>query len=283
MRTSQKEGKAAEWISWHEGAHLISKKPKSATFDLIQDKIAAYFGIENKSVGTRFNWYPSDADWKPFHHDSAAFNPERAKNQNITVGISLGSTRELAFLSAKTGERIYFPQTNGMLFSFGRDVNIRYKHGINALHEADQTDKGRISIILWGQAPNVKEENNSPAMLTDDSRAQAQGHGFGFSMHAGKRRDDRRDERREERRDDRRDDRRDERRDDRRDNRGDDRRDDRREERRDDRRSRSRERDRDGRRGDSRDRRQHHRDDNQRGGSGWDNRDRDRDRDRDRR
>jgi hypothetical protein len=42
--------------------------------------MANYFGIAQKSVGTRFNWYTNSTDWKPFHHDSAAFNPERAKN-----------------------------------------------------------------------------------------------------------------------------------------------------------------------------------------------------------
>jgi hypothetical protein len=127
MRASQQEAKNrnAEWVSWHEGAHLISKNPNGCpSFQAIQDKIAGYFGIAQKSVGTRFNWYTSSKDWKPFHHDSAAFNPERAKNQNITVGVSFGDTRELAFLNAKNQTKVYFPQTNGMLFSFGRDVNI---------------------------------------------------------------------------------------------------------------------------------------------------------------
>jgi hypothetical protein len=43
------------------------------------------------------------------------------------VGVSFGASRELAFLHAKDGTRIYFPQTNGMLFSFGRDCNINWK------------------------------------------------------------------------------------------------------------------------------------------------------------
>lgn len=138
-----------------------------------------YFGIAQKSVGTRFNWYTSSSDWKPFHHDSAAFNPERARNQNITVGCSLGSTRELAFLSAKTGEKIYFPQVNGMMFAFGRDVNIKWKHAINALSEQEQKEdnKGRISIILWGLVTNTIEESDSPPLLTDNTR------GNGYSMH----------------------------------------------------------------------------------------------------
>ena len=67
----------SEWISWHEGAHLITNNPKgSKAYQQIQDKISAYFEIEHKSVGTRFNWYRDSKDWKPFHHDSAAFNPK---------------------------------------------------------------------------------------------------------------------------------------------------------------------------------------------------------------
>jgi hypothetical protein len=124
----QKDEKGSEWISWHEGAHLISKNPKgSPSYQAIIDKMATYYGIEKKSVGTRFNWYTSSDDWKPFHHDSAAFNPERARNQNITVGASFGSCRELGFYHAKSDVKAYFPQGNGMMMSFGRDVNINFK------------------------------------------------------------------------------------------------------------------------------------------------------------
>jgi len=184
MREEQeKGGKDTRFISWHEGAHLISKNPSNCpTFQQIQEKIAKYFGIEMKSIGTRFNWYRDSSDWKPFHHDSAAFNPQRAKNQNITVGVSFGATRELAFHSASSEKtKIYFPQTNGMLFSFGRDVNIQWKHGINALKAEEQDGKGRVSIILWGLAPNVIEEEGSPPMLDDNTR------GNGYNMHKNQR------------------------------------------------------------------------------------------------
>ena len=179
MREQQKKGvDQSEWISWHEGAHLISKNPKgSKTYQLIQEKIAKYFGIAQKSVGTRFNWYRDSSDWKPSHHDSAAFNPHRALNQNITVGVSFGATRELSFLHAQNKTRVYFPQTNGMLFSFGRDVNIQWKHGINALPADEQDGRGRISIVLWGLVPDVIEEAGSPPLLADNTR------GHGHSMH----------------------------------------------------------------------------------------------------
>jgi len=197
MRTSQAHGdKKAEWVSWHEGAHLLSQNPTgSRTYQEIIDRMCDYFSIAPGNRGTRFNWYRDGADWKPFHHDSAAFNPMRAKNQNTTIGVSFGESRELAFRHAKTGELIYFPQKNGMLFYFGRDANIIWQHGINALPEEEQTGKGRISIILWGLCTTAIDEPGAPEMLTDDSRGgkgkesgKGKGKGKGgFSMHSNDR------------------------------------------------------------------------------------------------
>ncbi|KAL7530839.1 hypothetical protein ACHAXR_006738 [Thalassiosira sp. AJA248-18] len=177
MRSLQKENvRDSNWISWHEGAHLISKNPKgSPTFEMVIDRLCEYFNIRKTSIGTRFNWYRDSSDWKPFHHDSAAYNPHRARSQNITVGVSFGATRELALLRAtpqENGEKVkcYFPQMNNGVFSFGRDVNILWKHGVNALAEDEQDGKGRISIILWGLADGVKEEAGSPPLLGSDGQ-----------------------------------------------------------------------------------------------------------------
>jgi len=214
-----RNGKSTDWISWHEGAHLILKDPSSSpTFQSIIDKLCTYFHIRPKSIGTRFNWYRDSNDWKPFHHDSAAFNPQRAKNQNITVGVSFGATRELAFVRAYEHDlpeplleqqqkhhqnrqkvRIYFPQTNNGVFSFGRDANILWKHGVNALSPEEQTmeSRGRISIILWGLAQNVEEESFSPPLLGSNgqgphaSRNQNRpGRGPPRRMRGGRRRSD---------------------------------------------------------------------------------------------
>merc|ERR1711862_167017 len=86
------------------------------------------------------------------------------------MGLSFGATRELAFRHAKTGELFYVPQTNGMMFYFGRDVNITWQHGVNALPDKEQDGKGRISVVCWGYCNCCFEEANSPPMLTDDSR-----------------------------------------------------------------------------------------------------------------
>lgn len=68
----QQNVRGSEWLSWHEGAHLVAKNPNgSKTFQEIIDKLCDYFQIQKKSIGTRFNWYKDSSDWKPFHHDSA--------------------------------------------------------------------------------------------------------------------------------------------------------------------------------------------------------------------
>jgi hypothetical protein len=61
-----------EWVSWHEGLHLIVKKPEqSPLFNNIVDRLCTYFKIRKQSIGYRFNWYKDSSDWKAFHHDSA--------------------------------------------------------------------------------------------------------------------------------------------------------------------------------------------------------------------
>ncbi|OQR82104.1 hypothetical protein THRCLA_11126 [Thraustotheca clavata] len=180
MRQAQENGKEkSEWIPWAEGCHLISQNPTgSPTYESILKRASEYFNMKEGSQGTRFNWYRDSSDWKPFHHDSAAYNPGRARNQNITVGISFGQERELAFLHAQNGSKVYFPQTNGMLFAFGRDVNINWKHGVNAMPPNEFNGKGRISIILWGLAQDVIEESGSPPLLTNDARNGFDNRGF---------------------------------------------------------------------------------------------------------
>ena len=150
IRAKQSKGeKDADWLSWHEGCHLISKAPDGGeTFAKIISRICEYFAIRPSSAATRFNWYKDSADWKPFHHDSAAFNPSRAKRQNITVGVSFGEERELAFMHASSGNLCYLPQSNGMCYAFGRDVNIKWKHGVNALPPEKQTVRSRDSVPL---------------------------------------------------------------------------------------------------------------------------------------
>lgn len=134
-----------------------------------------YFDIDPTTIATRFNFYKDDTDWKSANHDSAAFNRKRAARQNITVGLSLGKTRELAFKHATHGTLIYLPMANNSLYSFGKAVNIRFLHAINVIPEHERTNEGRISTIVWGRSRLTVDEPNEPDILEDnDQRPQRQ-------------------------------------------------------------------------------------------------------------
>lgn len=76
------------------------------------------------------NWYRDSKEWKPFHHDAAAIKPDKAKTQNLTVGVSFGAERDAAFEHAKTKTVMSMPQPNGTIYVFAKDVNIIWRHGI---------------------------------------------------------------------------------------------------------------------------------------------------------
>ena len=141
------------WKLWHGDTHMIVDdkmgwKQSCPTFNMVIQKVKDYFGVDVKA--TRFNLYEDSSQWKPFHHDAAAVKPDKAKTQNITIGISFGLEREAAFEHAKTKTVISLPLPNGSIYVFNKDVNIEWKHGILQMKPENMVDEGRISIIAWG-------------------------------------------------------------------------------------------------------------------------------------
>ena len=144
-----------DFCPWHgnqnlDGTHWIMNdrapcKNKSLLFNKIVDKIANYFNMDIHA--TRFNLYEKGDEWKPFHFDAAAIDPEKAKNQNITIGVSFGAKRSISFQHAKTGTTTEFVLPNGMCYGFGNKINTTWRHGVPAKLNETQ---GRISIICWG-------------------------------------------------------------------------------------------------------------------------------------
>ena len=157
------------WKLWHGDTHLIADdnmnwKEKAPIFNSIIEKISLYFNIDVKS--TRLNLYKDSNDWKPYHHDAAAFKDHIAKIQNFTIGVSFGATRSIAFEHDKSKTTVAIPLENSSAYGFGKDVNIIWKHGIPqigtnplitselndeiSIKELSEKNKGRISIIVWG-------------------------------------------------------------------------------------------------------------------------------------
>ena len=143
---------------WHgneviPGTHLILNdktpwKKECDTFTFIVDKIQKYFDMEIKA--TRLNWYKDTSHFKPFHFDSAAVNPEKAKSQNFTVAASFGISRDCAFQKADDCRNIIsFPIGDGEIYCFTNETNCIWRHGV--LQDNPIKNEGRISIVCWGK------------------------------------------------------------------------------------------------------------------------------------
>ena len=160
----EEEVKAHNYVSWHGDSHLIANdslnwKENSPTFNTIVKNLCDYFDMIPGA--TRLNYYTNSSDWKPYHHDAAAFRPDKAKTQNITVGVSFGLTREISFESADKDKfhrkTINFVLPDNTIYAFGNDVNIRFRHGIPQLQT--NVEESRISIIVWGYSNYLNQLN----------------------------------------------------------------------------------------------------------------------------
>ena len=145
------------WKLWHGDTHYIADdkvkwKPQCPLFNAVIKKMETFFNMDIQA--TRFNWYKDTSEWKPYHHDAAAIKEDKARTQNITVGVSFGETRDVAFQHAKTRTTLSIPLKDGYVYTFGKDVNIEWRHGIPQVKEFK--DKGRISIIAWGKVSVVE-------------------------------------------------------------------------------------------------------------------------------
>jgi cold shock CspA family protein len=141
------------WKSWHGDTHYIADdsldwKDKCPTFKYVLDKIATFFNMQIKA--TRLNFYSDSKEWKPFHHDAAAVKKDKAKTQNITITVSFGLEREVAFQHANHGTVISMPAEDGSAYAFCRDVNVMWKHGVRQMKDEDYKAEGRFSVIAWG-------------------------------------------------------------------------------------------------------------------------------------
>ena len=140
------------WKLWHGDTHYIADdkvkwKRECPLFNVVIKTMEIFFDMDIQA--TRFNWYKDSSEWKPYHHDAAAVKEDKARTQNITVGVSFGDTRDVSFQHAKTRTTVSIPQKDGYVYTFGKDVNIEWRHGIPQVKEL--REKGRVSIIAWGK------------------------------------------------------------------------------------------------------------------------------------
>lgn len=159
------EGKGGQeaggMVDWSK--HMKYENPigVSSVFQAIVEMVCEYFDTE--MFACRLNYYGSGEHWKPFHYDSHAYGGKGQK-EDITIGVSLGGTRALAFLHEPSKKQFSFPQLNGDVFAFTSEVNSRFQHGV----PRGPKDCGeRFSIIVWGKRRSVNERNGGAARIDD--------------------------------------------------------------------------------------------------------------------
>mmetsp|Transcript_19788 Transcript_19788/g.36120 ORF Transcript_19788/g.36120 Transcript_19788/m.36120 type:complete len:630 (+) Transcript_19788:56-1945(+) len=91
------------------------------------------------------NLYRGGNDMKAFHHDNYQ---HRSPRPTVTIGVSLGQSRELSFLNAVTKEEVRLLQRNGDIFAFDEPFNNLFKHGVPAGKGGLKSGK-RLSVIIW--------------------------------------------------------------------------------------------------------------------------------------
>jgi len=153
-------------VNWSK--HFKHENPEfSPTFKEIIKKLSEYFDVE--VYATRLNFYPDNTSWKPFHHDSHAYEG-REQREDFTMGVSFGDSRELVFLHPPSGNTFNFSQKNGDIFSFNSKVNKQFQHGV------PKTTKHvgpRFSIIAWGRRRSINERNGGTEEIGSKTLTQS--------------------------------------------------------------------------------------------------------------
>lgn len=151
-RETDQDGQAG-MVDWSKHMKFENPSGISQVFQEIVELICEYFDTE--MFASRLNYYGNGQHWKPFHHDSHAYGA-KGQREDITIGVSLGATRELTFLHQPSSRQFSFPQKNGDVFSFTSEVNSRFQHGV----PRGGADCGeRFSIIVWGKRRSVNARN----------------------------------------------------------------------------------------------------------------------------
>eukprot|EP01121_Diplochlamys_sp_Union-15-3_P016980 TRINITY_DN5891_c0_g1_i1.p1 TRINITY_DN5891_c0_g1~~TRINITY_DN5891_c0_g1_i1.p1 ORF type:complete len:262 (+),score=34.30 TRINITY_DN5891_c0_g1_i1:145-930(+) len=139
-------------VNWSK--HFKHENPDfSQTFKEVIRRLSEYFDVE--VYATRLNFYADGTAWKPFHHDSHAYEG-REQREDFTMGVSFGASRQLLFLHPISNQTFSFPQNNGDIFAFTSEANKRFQHGVP---KTNQKIGPRFSIIAWGRRRSINERN----------------------------------------------------------------------------------------------------------------------------
>jgi len=115
----------------------------SDAFTLLVTRVLDLFDLS--LVDCWCNLYRNGDDGKSWHHDNYQ---DRTPRPTVTIGVSLGQARELAFQHAVTRKEVRVLQESGDIFAFDEPFNNVFRHGVPAAPHW-QAPGRRLSVILW--------------------------------------------------------------------------------------------------------------------------------------
>lgn len=103
------------------------------------------------------NLYRDGSDCKSWHHDNYQ---DRQPRPTVTIGVSLGQARDLAFQHVSSGREYRVRQESGDIFAFDEPFNRVFKHSVPQMPASSVPCGKRIAVILW-----ANESERVPRML----------------------------------------------------------------------------------------------------------------------
>eukprot|EP00928_Gymnodinium_smaydae_P083879 TRINITY_DN67121_c0_g1_i1.p1 TRINITY_DN67121_c0_g1~~TRINITY_DN67121_c0_g1_i1.p1 ORF type:complete len:279 (-),score=24.52 TRINITY_DN67121_c0_g1_i1:224-1060(-) len=128
------------------GKHLVAYGDALASsmhFRGLVSRLLNSFGVH--MVDCWVNLYRGGDDTKTLHFDNYH---DRFPIPTLTLGLSLGETRDLAFRHRESGREVRVTQRNGDIFAFDKRFNRHFIHGVPRLRRAEQVGT-RLAVIVW--------------------------------------------------------------------------------------------------------------------------------------
>eukprot|EP00927_Polykrikos_kofoidii_P087224 TRINITY_DN9994_c0_g1_i1.p1 TRINITY_DN9994_c0_g1~~TRINITY_DN9994_c0_g1_i1.p1 ORF type:complete len:312 (-),score=42.83 TRINITY_DN9994_c0_g1_i1:419-1354(-) len=142
-------------LGWHRsGKHLVvygEALRHSMPFKSLLEHVLRAFNVT--LVDCWVNVYRGKNDAKNWHYDNYW---DRSPTPTVTLGVSLGDARDIAFRHVESGKIINVKSENGDVVAFDQQFNSRFMHGIPLPHEpanskpsAGESSGLRLSVIVW--------------------------------------------------------------------------------------------------------------------------------------
>lgn len=127
--------------SWYNDSHMVLNFKHLKQYDIynkLYNLVSQRYDIVIS--GSILNIYNDTNDWIQFHND------HYTNDQNYTICISFGTTRDIQFKDDDT--MVSFSLKDKCVYAFSKIINDKWKHGVQPQKEYSPCK--RLSLVFWG-------------------------------------------------------------------------------------------------------------------------------------